>query len=90
MKPDTREEPLLKQAGEYADAAENMHGMTWEEWREAFETEHEKRRASVDGFEGYGPRSVMDETGEDSWRGYWRDGYTPEGALDEDITYWDA
>lgn len=67
----------------------HYHGLTWEQWRDRFEEHHEHLRATVEGFEGYGPRPIMAETGEECWKEFWIDGYTPESALEEDRTYWD-
>ena len=66
-----------------------FHNMTWEQWRDALEAEHARRRGEVEGFDGYG-ENVMEATGEDCWRdGYFADGYSPVEALDEDMTYWE-
>lgn len=65
------------------------HGLTKEQWIEALESIHENLRKSEPGFEGYGPRPIIAQTGWDAWEGYFNDGYTPQGALDEDRTYWE-
>lgn len=67
----------------------HLHGLNWKDWCEKLEDHHEHLRATMDGFEGYGPRPIIAETGGDSWRQYWLDGYTPADALAEDRTYWD-
>ena len=67
----------------------HLHGLSWEQWRDRLEDYHEHLRATEPGFEGYGPRPIIAETGDDSWRQYWADGYSPEEALAEDRTYWD-
>lgn len=63
--------------------------LSWEDWREQYEAHHERLRATVPGFAGYGPRPVVADTGEDCWKDYWREGLTPEDALASDRSYWD-
>lgn len=61
--------------------------LTWGEWLDNLESYHLELRNTIEGFEGYGP-SILASTGEDCWEDYWRDGYSPVGALDEDMTAW--
>lgn len=69
---------------------DDEQGLTWDEWCLHLDRYHEKLRMTVPGFEGYGPGSVVNNCGDESWRGYFNDGYSPEDALDEDMTYWDG
>lgn len=64
------------------------HGLSKEEWSARLDAYHAKLRLSP-GFEGYGEGSVTTNCGWESWQGFFDDGYTPEEALDEDMTYWD-
>ena len=68
------------------DDLTHFHGLTKEAWAERLNAYHEKLRQSGE-IEGYGPGPVIDATGWDAWAGYFRDGYSPEAALDEDRTY---
>ncbi|GAN86397.1 hypothetical protein [Komagataeibacter intermedius] len=61
--------------------------LTWGEWLDILEQYHTQLRDTVPGFEGYGD-SILASTGEDCWEDYWHDGYSPAGALDEDMEYW--
>lgn len=64
------------------------NSLTWGEWLGNLESYHSELRNTIEGFEGYGP-SILESTGEDCWEGYWRYGYSPVEALDEDRGYWD-
>ncbi len=70
-----------------ADDLTHFHGLTKEVWSERLNAYHEKLRQSGE-IEGYGAGPLIDITGWDAWEGYFRDGYSPEAALDEDRTYW--
>lgn len=66
----------------------HFHGLSKEEWSRQLDALHEKyRQAGI--FEGYGPGSLIENTGWEAWAGYFEDGYTPESALDEDRSYWE-
>jgi len=67
----------------------HFHGLTKEEWCRRLDEYHERLLATIEGFEGYGPGSVIANTGWDAWSGYFSDGYSPTEALDEDRTYWE-
>lgn len=67
----------------------HLPGLSWEQWRDRLENYHEHLRATEPGFEGYGHRLIIADTGDDYWRQYWAEGYSPEEALAEDRTYWD-
>ncbi|MDT8871558.1 hypothetical protein ACOZ4Y_02775 [Komagataeibacter rhaeticus] len=72
-----------------ADRSERtpLNTLTWGEWLDNLESYHLELRNTIEGFEGYGP-SILENTGEDCWEDYWHDGYSPVGALDEDMTAW--
>lgn len=63
--------------------------MTFEEWCKALDAHHEDLRKTEEGFEGYGPGSVIDKTGAECWRTYFDDDFSPRDALSEDRSYWD-
>ena len=66
----------------------DRHGLSKDEWSAGLDAYHEKLRTS-EGIEGYGPGSLVEQTGWNAWAGYFSDGYTPEEALDEDRSYWE-
>ncbi len=64
--------------------------LTWTEWKARFEDHHESFFTQPDGsVNGYGPRPVMEATGEECWKEGYDEGLSPEDALAEDIQYWD-
>lgn len=65
----------------------HFHGLSKDEWCRQLDEYHAQLRATVPGFEGYGDGSVVENTGWEAWSGYFENGYTPSGALDEDRTY---
>ncbi len=67
----------------------HLHGLTWEQWRDQLEDHHEHLRATEAGFEGYGPKPIMTQTGDECWKQYWIDGFSPQEALAEDRDYWE-
>ena len=65
----------------------HFHGLSKDEWCRQLDAHHEKMRQAGQ-IEGYGPGSVIENTGWEAWAGYFEDGYTPEQAFDEDRSYW--
>lgn len=57
-----------------------IQDQSWEDWAA-------KLVAAVG--DRYGPRGALDECGEESWRGYYDDGYSAEDAAAEDLSYAD-
>ena len=60
-----------------------LDGISWDEWRDTLEDHHEYLRSTFNEFDGLGPRPIMNNTGEESWQQFWREGYTPQEALTE-------
>jgi len=53
----------------------------FDEWMVALDAAHAKR-----GFP-YGDGPLAKTTGQECWMGYFRDGYSPEDAIEEDQSY---
>ena len=53
--------------------------MSFNEWLAALDEEAKRR-----GYEG---ASITQDSGEECWRGYYEDGYSPKDAMDEEATY---
>jgi len=62
---------------------------TFGEWLDALDAHHDHLRNTEEGFVGYGHGSLVTKTGEECWRDFYDDGYSPEAALDADRECWD-
>ena len=58
----------------------SANDMSWEDWKAELD------RLAIAG-DIYGPEGAIEACGEESWRDYFEDGYSPQEALDEDIDY---
>ncbi len=63
-------------AAEILEARKTNEHITFEQWLEALDA-----AALTAGFKG----RIVKDTGDDCWRDYYDDGYTPRAALAEDL-----
>lgn len=60
---------------------------SFEDWCKQLDEYHEAQRQKGV-FEGYGPGSVVANTGAECWRDYYLKGICPADAMEEDRDYW--